>query len=147
MCRLLFISFSALCLGLSFAPAPHQKILTPEQKQYQADMARWSQRIKEIHARGQSALDAEMAREEQSLCPDADNTRSQEICLRAEGDKTTANDESFAEAIRSTLALPAPTFPGSDPPGSGPTGVPLSSAQFVAEFDHNQQEWKKYKAD
>jgi hypothetical protein len=149
MSRLLFIGFSGLCLSLSVAqtPAPHQKILTPEQQQYQADMARWNQRIKEIHAQGQSALDAELAREKQPLCPDADNTRSQEVCLQSEGDKTQANYQSFAEAIRSTLALSAPTFPGSAPPASGPTGVPLSAAQFVAEFDYNQQEWKKYEAD
>ena len=129
------------------APAIPHKTLTPEQRKFQEDLAGWNLAMKALHTQGQAALQAELTREKQPLCPDADTTRSQEICLQSEIEKTSANYKTFAGVVRSRLALPAPTFPGAGPAVAGPTGVPLSSAEFVAEFDHNEAEWRRYSAD
>jgi hypothetical protein len=69
---------------LAQTPAAQHKTLTPEQRKFQEDLASWNMRMKSLRVQGQSSLEAEPAREKQSLCPDADNTHSQDMCLQSE---------------------------------------------------------------
>jgi hypothetical protein len=101
-------------------------------------------RRNELRAAAQTALNAEMAREKAGDCPDAATTRAQEECLDAEMRKTEANYAAFAGAIRAMLGLSYATTPG-DKPVSGPTGMPLTPEQRVAEFDQLEAESKRYR--
>lgn len=103
------------------------------------------QRRNELRAAAQTALTTEMAREKAGDCPDATTTRAQEECLDAENRKTEANYKALASAIRAMLALADPSMPG-QPPVSGPTGIPLTTEQRVAEFDRLEAESKAYRA-
>lgn len=98
----------------------------------------------ELRITAQKALDAEMAREKTGDCPDATTTRAQEECLSAEIRKTEANYSAFAEAIRAMLGLSYATKPG-EQPISGPTGMPLTAEQRVAEFDRLEAASKAYR--
>ncbi len=134
------------CTGLALAqtPARPPKVLTPEQRRYQAEISRWLARRSELRAQAQNALDAEVAREKAGDCPDAKTTRAQEECLASEIQKTQSNYAAFAEAIRTMLALAYPAMPG-EQPVSGPTGKPLTSGERVKEFDKLEAESKAYR--
>jgi hypothetical protein len=146
-----FATALLLLIGTSWAAASqsaaaHQKVLTPEQKTYQAQMAAYLTQHESLRTKAQSAFDAEMNREKTGDCRSAVSTREMEECLSAEIAKTQANYSAFAGAIRSMLALEVPTLP-SAPSYSGPTGTAPTAAQNVAEFDQLEAESKHYRED
>jgi hypothetical protein len=115
-----------ICAGLALAQTPASTL----------------QRRNELRAAAQTALNAEEAREKAGDCPDATTTRAQEECLNGEMRKTEANYAAFASAIRAMLDL---SYAGSAQPISGPTGIPLTPEQRVAEFDRLEAESKAYR--
>jgi hypothetical protein len=117
-----------VCAGLALAQTPASTL----------------QRRNELRAAAQTALNAETTREKAGDCPDATTTRAQEECLDAEMRKTELNYAAFASAIRAMLALADPAIPG-QPPVSGPTGIPLTAEQRLAEFDRLEAESKAYR--
>jgi hypothetical protein len=123
--------------------SPPPRVITPEQKQYQADVALWLTHRNELRTQAQNARNAEMAREKAGDCPNANTTRAQEECLAAEGRKTQANYAAFATAIRAMLALSYPTQAGEPAalPETPPTG------ERAAEFDRLEAESKAYRDD
>src|ERR1700751_3838545 len=89
--------------ALAVAQAPvarPPKVLTPAQKTFQAEVTQWNTQQAALHAKAQAAFDVEMEREKRGDCPDVDSTRATEECLSAEIDKTRANYNTFAGAIR-----------------------------------------------
>ncbi|MBV9300619.1 MAG: hypothetical protein JOY62_04935 [Acidobacteriaceae bacterium] len=117
---------------------------TPEQVKYQSEMEHWRAARNELRTRARAALDAERAREKAGDCPNADTTFAAEKCLNAEIDKTQGNYAAFTSALREMLGLARPLGPG-EMPISGPTGMPLSAPERVAEFDRIENEWKRYR--
>jgi hypothetical protein len=115
-----------VCAGLALAQTPASTV----------------QRRDELRTAAQTALNAEMAREKAGDCPDATTTRAQEECLGAEMRKTDASYAAFASAIRAMLGL---SYSTSTQPSSGPTGIPLTPEQRVAEFDRLEAESKAYR--
>jgi hypothetical protein len=144
-----FAMATALCVtGLVFGQTtvPHHKVLTPEQRQYQAESAQWLKQYLALRAKAQAALAAEMAREKAGDCPDADSTRVAEECLSSEIDKTQANYTAFVNAIRAMLTLAPPAMSG-EVASPGPTGMPLTANERVAEFDQLEAQSKRYRED
>ncbi len=130
--------------GSAQTPALGQKVLTPDQKDFQAKTAQWRRERAALRARAQAAFDAETEREKRGDCPGAASTGAAVECLTAEIAKTQANYATFAGAIRAMLALAAPTMPGASPV-SGPTGMPQTTTEAVTEFDQLEAESKKYR--
>ena len=126
--------------------APHQKVLTPEQKEYQAEFAQWQAQRKELNIKAKSVLGDEMAREKAGDCPNASSTREELECLSTEMAKTQSNYETFAGAIRGMLAMSVPMMPGQKP-ASGPTGMERTATELVEEFDQLEAEAKKYRTE
>jgi lysophospholipase L1-like esterase len=126
------------------AQAPNHKVPTPEQKDFQAEMAQYLSQHEALSAKAQAALEAEMDREKKGDCPDARTTFAVEQCLSTEIEKTQANYAIFAGAIRAMLALSVPTMPG-EPPSIGPTGASPTATEDANEFDQLEAESKQYR--
>ncbi len=101
---------------------------------YKAELAKWNAQHDLLRTRAHSALAAETAREKAGDCPQAVTTLDIRTCLTSEIAKTQANYDNFAAAIRAMLAMPNPAAPG-EQPVPGPTGLPASTNELLAEFD------------
>ncbi|MBV8730624.1 MAG: DUF1311 domain-containing protein [Acidobacteriia bacterium] len=114
--------------------------------------AAWSQppsdpyyaQVDTLRQQAKAAFDRENARETAGLCKDAISTYDSNICLGKENDKTLANYNEFAGALRSMLAL-KPPHEEEVLNVSGPTGKPLSSAEKAQDFDAMEAAWTKYR--
>lgn len=148
------IALLFLCLALSsIAPAQDRppgnpsptlhKVLTPEQQEYQKQYRVFMDQRQALQAQAQKAYNDEMEREKNDQCKAESTTRGSEECLSREMNLTAVNYTAFTGAIRSILALKAPQI--GDNPGSGPTGVPLTSDESVKEFDSMQSAWQQYR--
>jgi uncharacterized protein YecT (DUF1311 family) len=124
-------------------PRP-QKVLTPEQIAYQQAMKTYNARIGVLRSSALSAFAAEVAREKAPECPNASTTYDINMCLSHEGDLTDANYKAYMAALRSMLALPVPTMPGSDDGAGGPTGHEGTPATNTAAFDAAELAWQTY---
>ncbi|HTC74744.1 MAG TPA: hypothetical protein VK684_04165 [Edaphobacter sp.] len=134
--------------GLAFGQTtvPRHKVLTPEQQRYQAETAQWLKQSLALRIQAQAALAEETAREKAGDCPNADTTLATEQCLTEEITKTQSNYLTFVSSIRAMLALAHPTMPG-EQPGSGPTAIPPSASERVAEFEQLEVHSKQYRGE
>jgi hypothetical protein len=142
-----FILISMMALASSAmsqtAAKPH-KVLTPEQRQYQAQAAQWLTEREALRVQATNALDAEMQRGTAGDCPDAHSTMDAEKCLDQAIEVAQKNYLAFTSALRSMLGLAYPRMPG-EKPVSGPTGTPLTATELVTEFDQLESQSKKYR--
>jgi hypothetical protein len=139
-------AFTIARFASSQQPIPPHKILTPEQQHFQSEIANWISQCSVLRDKAQAALDSEIAREKIGDCPNAASTRAAEECLTTEMEKTQANYTAFANSLRTMLGLAYPTMPG-DQPASGPTGMPLTPTERVAEFDQLEAQSKHFRDD
>ncbi len=121
-----------------------QKSASPEQMKYQAQMEQWRTAREALKAKAKAALAAEMQREQAGDCPHAGTTRAAEECLAQEVKTTDKNYSVFTSSLRSMLGLSLPVMPD-EPPSTGPTGKPLTSAERVREFDNLEALSKTYR--
>jgi hypothetical protein len=140
---LALFSLSASPVALHSQTAPH-KILTSQQRVYQAQIADWKLQHDTLRDKGRQALADEDARAKGPECPNTNSTRDEEVCLSAEIAKTQQNYVTFTGALRSLLALPYPTMPG-EKFVPGLEGTPPTAAQSVANFDKLESESKLYR--
>jgi uncharacterized protein YecT (DUF1311 family) len=121
-----------------------RKILTPEQIAFQQAIKTYNAQIDILRSSAISAFAAEVAREKAPECPNASTTYDINMCLSHEGDLTDANYKAFTTALRSMLALPVPTMPGSDGGLEGPSGREGTPATNTAAFDAAELAWRTY---
>jgi hypothetical protein len=142
----LTISLSAVAQDqpTTSAPAPsHHKVLTPEQQEYQKQFQVFLKQRQALQAEAQKAYTDEMGREKNDPCNAEASTLGAEECLSRESKLTDADYTAFTKAIRAILALKAPQIGPANVPG--PTGTPLTSEEFVKEFDKLESAWQQYR--
>ena len=128
------------------APEP-KKVLKPEQRTDQQEVKQMREERDRLRAQAKQAFDAEMARERAGDCSTARTTVDSNVCLSRENKTTEDHYTAYTEAIRATLRLKEPLFPGKteEPPLSGPAGPMLTPEQRMAEFDKTERLWKSYR--
>ena len=148
LCLLIFLAVLPFAFTQDQPPAnpstpPHHKVLTPEQQEYQKQFSAFMDQRRTLQSQAQKAYSDEMAREKNDPCDTEKTTRGSEECLSRESKLTDANYTAFTNAIRAILALKGPQIGSSSI--SGPTGLPLTSEEFVKEFDRLQAAWQQYR--
>jgi len=130
-------------------PATPKKILTPEQKALQQRARQSMEKRQRLQAQAKQIFDAEMAREKAGDCPNAQTTADFNICFGDQGNITEQNLNSFEGIIRE-LNAPEPPLPSqsaAEPsqPVMGIAGPSLTPEQFLAEFNHVEEVWRRYR--
>ena len=125
-------------------PKP-KKVLTPEQQKYQLELKTVRDESNRLRSKAKRAFDAEMERGKKDARPDAKSTLQINVCLDHEKKTTEGNYRAYTEAIRATLGLKEPGFPGIEPPQRGPSGPILTPEQLVDEFDKTERLWESYR--
>ena len=109
---------------------------TPARK----DIDAYNEQRKILQEKAQSPFDREMAREKTQDC--GGTTVDLNNCLSDALKAATANHQSYAGALRAILAQRSPWPDFLNP---GPTGVPLTQAELIADFDQLQAAWERYR--
>ena len=132
---------------LTFAPkqgsGQSSKVLTPQQRAYQAQRAAWLTRYSRLKAGAIAAYNAEQAHKKASDCPDAMTTAAIVECMGKETSITAANEKKFAANIRAMLNAPAPELSG-QLPAAGPSGSVPTAAEQLRAFDQMEADWANW---
>jgi hypothetical protein len=120
------------------------KELTPEQRRYQSEIARWRSERQSLQTRATTALKTATEGANPEKCKDAASTRAAEECLDTAMKAAQEEYAAFTSALRSLLGLAYPEMPG-EQSMAGPTGIPPSTNERVAEFDRLESQSKAYR--
>jgi|SRR6185436_303960 hypothetical protein len=132
------------CTAISQTPTRPHKRLTPEQQQFQADVAEWRTERDALQTKASHDLQSALKSTDESVCNDSksrmETEKSLEDALKSAGDNYVA----FTSNLRSILALAYPTMHG-EKSASGPTGLPQTSTEAVSEFEQLEAQSKAYR--
>jgi hypothetical protein len=122
---------------------PH-KVLTPEQQQFQAEIARWRTEREALQTKASHDLQSALTSTDERVCNAAKSRMEIETCLQAALKSANDNYATFTSDLRSILALAYPTMPG-EKPILGPTASPQTSNEAVSEFEQLESQSKAYR--
>jgi len=122
-----------------------KKVLTPEQRAYQAQYRQWAEAHRAFQVQAKEVLDEVSAGENVKDCPDANNNYEFTTCFGKMVD-TADQNLSRLEVIIHQLQAPPPAMAGeAKPPVVGVAGPILTPEELSVEFDTVEQTWRQFR--
>jgi hypothetical protein len=131
------------CTAISQTPTKSHKVLTPDQQQFQAEVAQWRTERAALQTKASHDLQSALKIAGHSTCNDSKSRMETEKCLEDALKSADDNYAAFTSDLRSILALAYPRM-RREKPAFGPTGSPQTSTEAVSEFEQLESQSKAY---